>query len=147
MVLALHTHVIGGVEAEDEQLLSEGDGADKLHDVVVGLGPELVEEDGADGVDEEGEGDGGVLEVLEVVRGDCTVGIERLVAVGADEEFHGHRGSAANHDQVELKVPQDGGGEPRERVVFVVEKVEFDVIVKMPETNQKEGKAWCDMPN
>ncbi|GAB4856115.1 hypothetical protein Ancab_024755 [Ancistrocladus abbreviatus] len=112
MVLALDPHVIGGVEVEEEELLREGDDSDELEDVGVGFGAELVEEDGRDCVDEKGKGDGCMFEVVKVVGRDGAVSIEGLVAIGADKKLHGYRGCADNHDQVEFKVPQEGGGEP-----------------------------------
>lgn len=108
MVLALDAHVISGVEVEEEELLAECEGSNKLKDLVLGrdvmVGP-LVEGEGKEGVDEEGEGNGRVLEVMEMVRRDGPVGVEGLVAVRANEELHGDGEGAAKHDQVEFEAP------------------------------------------
>lgn len=63
---------------------------------------DLVEDDGEGSVEEEGHGDGGVLEVVEVVRGNGPIWVKGLVAIRAYEEFHGYGGHGACHDEEEL---------------------------------------------
>lgn len=102
-----------------------------------------VENDGEGCVGEECHGDGGVLEVVEVVGGDGSIGVERLVAGGADEEFHCHRGGSARHDEEELQVFEVWSREPWWTVVSVgVENVKLYVVEEVPQTNYEEAKTW-----
>lgn len=73
MILPFHPHVVGGMEVEKEELLSEG-GRGGEDCEVLGGGPGWsgrVEDYGEGGVEKEGEGDGGVFEVVEMVGRDC----------------------------------------------------------------------------
>lgn len=136
MVLALGSHVVGGVEVEEEELLAESDGAEELSQGVacmIIMRKGTVEEEGEEGVGEEGEGDGGVFEVVEVVGGDGAVGVEGLVVLGSDEELHGDGGGGARHDEEELEVAELGGGEPgRGGVGSWVEEMKLHVFEEMP---------------
>ena len=67
MVLSLGARVVGGVKVEEEKLLREGDGGDEIVEAAGRFGAELVDEDGESPVDKYGEGDGGVLKVVEMV--------------------------------------------------------------------------------
>ncbi|PON65456.1 hypothetical protein TorRG33x02_270670 [Trema orientale] len=93
-----------------------------------------VEKNGEESVDEEGEGDGGVLEVVEVVGRDGAIRVERLVPLGADKELHGDRGRAAGHDEDELGVlGWLGGREPGWSSVGVwMKSMELDMVVEVP---------------
>lgn len=100
MVLSLNSHVIGGVEMEEEELLREsGGGGEDCEGFSGGSGGSYpIEGNGKCSIKKEGEGDGGVFEIVEVVRGDCEIWIEGLVACRADEEFHGNGSAAAGSD-------------------------------------------------
>jgi hypothetical protein len=87
-----------------------------------------------------------VLEVSEVVGGDGPIRVERLMAVGADEELDGYGGTAACHDEEKLQVLECGGGKPWERGVRSwVLSMELDVVEEVPQTDDKETNAWCNM--
>lgn len=150
VVLPLHAHVVGGVEAEYEQLLGEGGGGEEQRDLLAlpDRGAEAVEGDGEGGVDEEGERDGSVLKVVEVVGGDSAVIVEGIVLRRADDELHGDRHEAAGDDKVELEVAELGGGEPWGRDVGAgAEGVETDVVVEVPQPDHQEAKTWRHMTN
>lgn len=72
MILPFHSHVVGGMEVEKEELLSEGGrGGEDCEVLGCGSGRSGRVEDYAEGgVDEEGEGDGSVFEVVEMVGRD-----------------------------------------------------------------------------
>lgn len=112
MVLPFDAHMVRRVKVEHHQLLAEGNAGQELGQGVLGLGAAAVEEDGEGPVGEEGQGNGGVLEVVEVVGGDGAVDIKWLVLGGANEELHGYGEGASKHDEEELQVPHLGGGEP-----------------------------------
>lgn len=87
MVLPLDPRVVGGVEVEDEELLREGNGLEQEEEASMRGRGDLVEDDGEGGVEGEGEGDDGVLQVAEVLCRDGAVGGG---GVAADEELHGY---------------------------------------------------------
>lgn len=90
------------MEVEEEELLSESYGGCELSQRELSLGVGSVEEDGGGCCGEESEGDGGVFEVVEVVRGDGAVEVKGLVCSGGDEKLHGYGHGRAKHDEVEL---------------------------------------------
>lgn len=149
MVLALDPHVVGGVQVEHEELLRKGDCADGLGEAELEAGiPEAgsVKDDGEGGVGEEGEGDGGVLEVVEVIGGDGPVVVEGLVAGGADEELHGDGEGAADHDEGGFEVAEARGREPGGGCVGVgVEGVESGVVEEVPQADEEEAEARCNV--
>lgn len=102
MVVPLEAGVVRGVKAEEEELLRQREAAEEVGEGESRRRGELVEDDGEGGVGEEGERDGGVLEVVEVVGGDGAVGGEGVVAVGHDEELHRDGGEGGEDDEVEL---------------------------------------------
>lgn len=70
---------------------------------------------------------------MEMVGGDGAVGVQGLVAFGANEELHGDGGGGAHHDEEELEMSELGGGKPRWRGVGSrVEGVELDVVEEVP---------------
>lgn len=69
MVLPFDPHVVGGMEAEEEELLSEGSGRGEDCEMFGG-GSGRIEDYGEGGVEEEGEGDGGVFKVVKMVGWD-----------------------------------------------------------------------------
>lgn len=79
--------MVGGVEVEDEELLREGDGLEQEDEPSVRGRGEPVEDDGEGGVEGEGEGDDGVLQVAEVLGLDGSVGGGELAA---DNDLHGY---------------------------------------------------------
>lgn len=88
MVLAFWAHVVRGMEVEEKQLLGKCYGSKKLGEYELSLGLGTVEDDGRSCVEEEGDGDGRVLEVVEMVGGNGSIWVKRLVAIWANEEFH-----------------------------------------------------------
>lgn len=86
--MAFRAHVVGGVEVEEKQLLSKCYGPKKLGENELGLGLGTVEDDGRSCVEEEGDGDGRVFEVVEMVGGNGSIWVKRLVPIWANEEFH-----------------------------------------------------------
>lgn len=74
MVLPLDSDVVGGVQVENQELLAKCGGLEEMHQAVAGrASTELVEEKPERGVDEEGEGYDGVLNVGETI---CSIGEE-----------------------------------------------------------------------
>lgn len=144
MVLTFEADVVGGVEVEEEELLGEGGGGgEEGEGVGGGVG---FEGGGEGGEEEEGEGDRGVFEVVEVVGGDGEVGVKRLVAGGTDEEFHGDGDGGGEGEEEEFEAAGMGEGEPRAGAVGVgVEGEEFDVVEEMPEADEEETEARGDM--
>ncbi|KAH0452178.1 hypothetical protein IEQ34_019477 [Dendrobium chrysotoxum] len=135
MVLSFNPHVVRGMEVEKEKLLSEGGGGGEDCEGLGGGagGSGQVEDYGEGGVEEEGEGDGSVFEVVEMVGGDGEIVVEGLMAFRADEEFHGDGDAGADSNQEELEVAELGEGEPGEGAVgFGMEGEEFDVVEEMP---------------
>lgn len=87
-----------------------------------------------------------MLEVMEMIGGDGSIRIKRLVSLRADEELHGYGGTATSHDQEELQVLVFRGGKPWGRGVRIwVLSMELDVVKEMPQANYEEAKAWCNM--
>lgn len=112
MELALDPRVVGGVQVEQEELLKE-DGCSEELDQHAGIENTCAVEDyGEYCLGEDGEGDGGVLEVVQMVGWDGEVVVEGLVAARADEEFHGDGGGAANGNEEGFEVPEGWVGEP-----------------------------------
>lgn len=74
-----------------------------------------------------------MLEVTEMVGGDGSVRVERLVAVRADEKLDGYGGAAACHDEEELQVLEFGGGKPwRRGIRSWVLSMELDMVKEVP---------------
>lgn len=87
-----------------------------------------------------------MLEVVEMVGGNGSIWVKRLVAVGAYEELHGYGGCGACHDKEKLEVFELGGGEPWWSGVGVgVKNMELDVVEEVPQTNEQEPKTWSYM--
>lgn len=129
MVLALHPHVVGGVEVEEEELLPEGDSPEQVGEAILGWRGESVEHGWEEGVDEESDGDVWVFKVVEMVGRDGAIRVERLVPGRADEELHGYGHGACKHDQVELQILDSWSREPWwGGVVLGVKGVEFYVV-------------------
>ena len=53
-----------------------------------------------------------MLEVVEMVGGNGSIWVKRLVPLRAYEEFHGYGGCGANHDEHKLYVSELGTWEP-----------------------------------
>jgi len=77
--LSLEAGVVGGVEVEHEQLLREDGGDEEQGERVAAPRPDAVEVQRRGRVDEEREADDGVLVVVQAVRRDGAVGVERQV--------------------------------------------------------------------
>lgn len=93
MVLPLDAGVVGGVEVEDEELLREGGRLEEVEEAAVGGRGrgEAAEEDREGGVEGEGEGDEGVLEVAEVLGGGGAAG-------AGEEELGDYEGGCDQDD-------------------------------------------------
>lgn len=89
-----------------------------------------------------------MLEIVEMVGGNGAVGVEGLVAFGANEELHGYGGQGACHDEKKLKVLELSGGKPwRRNIGAGINSMELDVVEEMPQTNEQEAKTRSDMAN
>lgn len=74
-----------------------------------------------------------MLEGVEMVEGDGSIDVKRLVTVGADEELHGNGECGAHNDEVELRVAKLGSREPWWRSVGGrAEGVKLDVVKEVP---------------
>lgn len=152
VVLPLHPHVVGGVEVEHEQLHRQRHRGHGVAEPACrrgrGLGWFFFEEECGEGVGEEGEGDDGVLEAVEVGGGDGAVGGEGVVAAEADEEVHENGGGGGGHDEVELQEFDWGGGEPcGGGVGGGIQSVEFGVVDEVPYADEGEAGAVHHMPS
>lgn len=89
MILPFHTNVVCGVKIEKKQLNGEGQCIMQKGEHPTSSQSHLIEVQRNRRVSEDGKGDHGVLEIVEMVGGDSPVrGIEWLVLGGADKELH-----------------------------------------------------------
>lgn len=77
------------MKMEEEELLGEGKGRDQVDEVPMSHWSCFVKDDGKSCIGDEGDGDGRVFKVMEMVRWDGSVfGIKWLVILLAKEELH-----------------------------------------------------------
>jgi hypothetical protein len=130
------------VEVEEEQLLRERRRGDQLRDGVPHGRPSPVHVDGDRGEDEQREGDGRVLQVVEVDGGDAALVVERVVLPGADEELHQDGRGRADDDEYELEVADDPRREPDRRDVRAgTQREQADVVEQLPQADDEEAGA------
>ena len=144
--LSLEAGVVGGVEVEHEQLLREDDRDEEQGERVAAPRPDAVEVQRGGRVDEEREADDGVLVVVQAVRRDGAVGVERQEGGVADEHLHGELDGAAGDDEDELEVADARRGEPDRRDVRVrAQGEEPDVAEQVPQADGQEAGAGQDV--
>lgn len=91
---------------EKEKFLAEGYGGHGGDPASGNLDSEDVDHKCGGCVDEHEHGDGGVLEVVEMLRGYGPIFCPGLVLLGADEKLGGYGDAGAKHDEVELSVAE-----------------------------------------
>jgi len=144
--LPLEAGVVGGVEVEHEQLLREDGGDEEQGERVAAPRPDAVEVQRRGRVDEEREADDGVLVVVQAVRRDGAVGVERQEGGVVDEHLHGELDGAAGDDEDELEVADARRGEPDRRDVRVrAQGEEPDVAEQVPQADGQEAGAGQDV--
>lgn len=144
--LPLEAGVVGGVEVEHEKLLREDDGDEEQGERVAAPRPYAVEVERGACVDEEREADDGVLVVVQAVRRDGTVGVEREERGVVNEHFHGELDGTAGDDEDELEVADARRGEPDRRDVRVgAQGVEPHVVEQVPQADGQEAGAGQDV--
>lgn len=91
---------------EEEIFLAEGYGGHSRDPASGNLDLEDVDHQCCGCVDEHEHGDGGVLEVVEMLRGYGPIFCPRLVLFGADEKLGRYGDAGTDHDEVELGVAE-----------------------------------------
>lgn len=144
--VALQAGVVGGVEVEHEQLLREDGRDEEQGERVAAARAGAVEVQRGGRVDEEREADDGVLVVVQAVRRDGAVGVERQEGGVVDEHLHGELGGAAGDDEDELEVADARRREPDRRDVRVrAQGEEPDVVEQVPQADGQEAGAGKDV--
>ena len=92
--------------------MREGHGSEQVGQAARSLRPNSIKDNDEGRVDEDGERNGGVLEVVEMVGRNGAIEVEWLVLLGANKKLHGDRGCTARHDEGELGVSKLGRWEP-----------------------------------
>ncbi|PON65459.1 hypothetical protein TorRG33x02_270700 [Trema orientale] len=100
------------MKVKEKKFLCKGYGGKEIGQTAQSFGLISVQNDDECRVDKDGQGNGGMPEVVEMVGGDGVVAVEWLVPFGADKELHGNGGCVASHDKKGLGVPELRRWEP-----------------------------------
>lgn len=104
--------MVRGMKVKEKKFLGKGYGGKEISQTAWSFRPNVVKNNGKCRIGKDGQRNGGMLEVVEMVGGNGAIAVQWLVPFGAEEELSGDGGQAACHDKDELAVPELGGREP-----------------------------------